>query len=72
MIVAFPMSNGTLNGTHTVQGTVQIPYNGISMETNTFNVDTERYLMFLMVLNGIQLGDFYKIFYYSNYITETH
>ena len=33
------MSNGTLNGTHTVQSTVQIPYNGISMETNTFNVD---------------------------------
>ena len=39
MIVAFPVSNGTLNGTHTVQSTVQIPYNGISMETNTFNVD---------------------------------
>ena len=30
MIVAFPMFNGTLNGTHTVQSTVQIPYNGIS------------------------------------------
>ena len=29
MIVAFPMSNGTLNGTHTVQSTVQKPYNGI-------------------------------------------
>ena len=47
MIVAFPMPNGTLNGTHTVQGSVQIQYNGISMETNTFNVDllndTERY-----------------------------
>ena len=27
MIVAFPMANGTLNGTHTVQ----IPYHGISM-----------------------------------------
>ena len=62
MIVAFPMSNGTLNGTHTVQGTVQIPYNGISMETNIFNVDllndTERYCMFFNGIEWYTIGRF--------------